>query len=223
MHQITIKQYETKAIAAINRRVGLLYYECDYCRKEYDQDVFECECGAGMMTGARSNVVHYRDCGCLGNYRTNPIFKIKSIIGNKVRNYDLTAYFEKFHINKFLYLKVGAQTHINFNPTNCQFISWTHEDIQYINYFRAIPTNNNNMLINGVPCKLFYTETFKSNYRGYFTTYIIALDYDLIHKHFQQCKLLRRIHHDKRSVFSKLPKELMSLIKYYLTSTINII
>jgi hypothetical protein len=220
MHQLTIGQFETEAISAINRRLGLLYYECDWCQKEYDQYIPECDCGMSVIL--RSDVVFYRDCGCLLYYRSKPIFKIKTIkscnMERKVRNFDLTQYLNKFHITKILYLKVGAQTHINFHPTNYQSIGWTDKDIPYINYFLRIPDDNNNMMLNGVPCKLFYTETTPSIYRGYFTTYIIALNYDIIYEHFRRCKLLRRIHHDKRSLFSKLPKELMFIIKLYLVS-----
>ncbi len=203
-----VRKFESEMVISLNQNIGLSCFKCVSCNKIYRYHRLICICGHSVYS--QSLIPIYRDCGCLITPYAGIGFTLQNIkhckIRDIVKNYDLGKFIDT---QQFLYVKVGSQTDFNFIITDC------HKHASDCNYTLLLPNENNNMKINNIPCKLYYTELTKSSYKGYFSTYIIVLNYDMIYNLIGFRKLLRRIYHDKRSLFSKVPKELMSIIKYY--------
>ncbi len=221
MQQITIASYNAESTFALNKRCGLLYYQCIKCQQTaYHKEIYnsslQCKCGGNLVS--YSTVTMRKDCGCLMFRNIQPVFRMRILNRCQplAKLYNLTDIYNQYHITECLYIKVGSGTNLHFNIYNANtIVRERSSNDSYINYVLHCRKDNKRMTINGIPCKLFYTEYTKSSYRGYFVTHIIALDYEFMNEHLQRSKLFRRINHDKNSLFSKLPKEIMSMIKHY--------
>jgi hypothetical protein len=208
-------KFELDMTINLNKTSGLLRFICLVCHKTYDCYNIMCICG--NYVHPQSCIPIYRDCGCTFSLYSRIGFTLQNIkyckITDIVKNYNLQPFMDE---SRFLYIKLGSKTNLNCVLKDCQI--YAHDT----SYTLLIPNENNNMRINDIPCKLYYTELTKSSYKGYFFTYVIVLNYDIIYNLMRFHKLLRRIYCDKRSLFSKVPKELIFLIKYYSNTILHI-
>jgi hypothetical protein len=236
MKQVTLAEFENKSICALNRNLGFTRFICKECQDENYQG-YRCHCGA-ISSRLHPTLTIFKDCGCLASTYGNLMFTIQKYKNFKLpstptKNFDIIPFLNKFNIRRWIHVKIGASTKIPFNLStdhniinggNITDIRYGMLNINMPSYSLCTPKENNKMLINGIPCKLFYTEYTKSSnsfYHGYFVNHIIAFDYDIINEHIKRCKTLQILRRNKKSLLSKLPKEIMSIIRDYIILEFN--
>lgn len=225
MEQITRQEHETKLAFHLNKGLGLKYYECPNCHIIVSHYFFCYKCDLNPIK--QCSTIIYRDCGCEGSYWCGTNFRMLTIKkfkapNNLTKNWDFIAYAREHNITQWSYLKVGGKTKLSFNITGQLTITDDSSTFDCSHFgLKTVPSyqiciSNPKLKVNNIPCKLFYTEYTESSYQRYFVTYIIALDYDEFDNHIQRYKLLRSMCRNRKSLMSRLPKDIITIIRNYL-------
>ncbi len=207
------KKFESDTIHELNKRLGLVYPRCDKCPYTY-----HCKCvDPNTMTRI------YRDCGCeigrgyAGKFVLLNYKEYRKSLSELIKHFDLTSYLDEFNIKNILYTKYGTKTGVPYITNGGKFIDNDTYPIQSM-FQLLIHDPNNKLTVNNIPCKLFYTEHNPSSYKGSFCTNIIALDFDPYTNYISCLKFLNKCQRRRRLLFKRIPKELISMIRCYITS-----
>lgn len=100
----------------------------------------------------------------------------------------------------------------NLSPVNKDYVPAFHDGIFYK------PIEGQIMTVNGIPIKFLFTENCNGpNYNGYYNTRVyFEVDCTEFDKRMKAYHFIKRLRRNEKSLFSRLPKELIKHIQSYL-------